>query len=555
MQTITLDAFKNQYGDEAASVLTAAAPKTPSLSDRIAATAKGGISRAGDAIEGTGDFTGEGVLRRGTAAVRSVADIVPAAVNELLPESVRKAEGGAASVVGKGFKSVTDAIASVPGLSELILSHPKVTSAIEEALGTAENVGGIAGDILTAEGARGVGSQAGNAAKSAASAAADITTATGEEAVSAAQSLRQKVQSIVAREHVNPQLETSAKSIASGDGGMAAPANPLFLEGTTNVGDPLPIYDSYLSQSKKAIGDIRADPPIATVGEDIGSAFKSVVAQRRTVGKAMGSELKKIGTTPTDILPAVDDFVAELKDNGVTFDRLKREIVPTADTKLSASDIKLLESYATELQKLGSKPTITQLDAALSRIPDDIKVYKAANNLTGTTNGERIVKSSLAQLREQFNPATTGNLELAPYYEARKAYSSLSDFVNEGARYLGKITQTGDFAKDASLAKSAVQSILNNGKKDWLIKLETLTGHPLLDKAVLALQAMADAGDFRGLSLLQTLSEGGSIPLTKAGLSSKVLDFALKHGANAILGSSSDLTRRFLSDLAKTSPK
>ena len=98
-----------------------------------------------------------------------------------------------------------------------------------------------------------------------------------------------------------------------------------------------------------------------------------------------------------------------------------------------------------------------------------------------------------------------------------------------------------------------MQSILNNGKKDWLIKLEELTGYPALDRAVIALQAMKDAGDFRGLSLLQTLSAGGAPTL--GGVTGQIVNLATDLGKRAVLGTAEDQTRAFLSSLSKTLPK
>ena len=92
-----------------------------------------------------------------------------------------------------------------------------------------------------------------------------------------------------------------------------------------------------------------------------------------------------------------------------------------------------------------------------------------------------------------------------------------------------------------------MQSILNNGKKDWLEKLEEITGYPALDRSVIALQAMKDAGDFRGLSLLQQLSTGAAP--TPAGITQKVIDFALDKVARAAAGSPEEQTRIFLKAL------
>ena len=242
----------------------------------------------------------------------------------------------------------------------------------------------------------------------------------------------------------NPKLALAKKSV---DPQLEASANRLFLAGTKRLEDPVATYEKYLTQSKKAITDIKADPAIAEVGNSIGDEFKVVVAQRRAVGKTMGEEIKKVGGIKTDILPANDKFVADLSEEGLSFDKVKRVVVQTASqTKMTAEELDMIANYARALQKLGTKPTIAELDAFMSRIPKELDVYKSSKGITGQTNAARIVKKSLADLREQFDPAKTGNAALKRYADARKAYSDLSDFIDDGISYLGKITQSGDFA-------------------------------------------------------------------------------------------------------------
>lgn len=505
------------------------------LQSRLADVGTKAATDISGAIQGTGKFAGESSVRRGVEATEAGFSAPIKGAGELLPESVRKATGAVGDFIGKGFKAITDAYGSTPGLQNWVQQHPAAAKALEEVTGTTSAAGGIAGDILSVEGARATAQDAVDLTKRAAAATVNKTASVANDAYKTGIDLKNKAQVSLAGKNVEPQLQESAKR--------------LFLEGTDRVGNPVGEYNKYLEQSKKALTDIKADPAISNVGEEMGTAFEKVIGQRKAVGKVMGNELKDIGTIKTNILPDVDTFVKDLEESGLVYDRVAKAVTQTTrQSKMGATDIDLLETYAKELQGLGSKPTISELDAFMSRIPKDIDVYKASKNLTGTTNAERIVKKSLAGLREQFDPVATGNKALEPYSNARSAYHELSDFLEEGESFVGKKTQTGDFAKDASLMKSAVQSVLNNGKKDWLIKLESLTGHKLIDKAVLALQAMKDAGDFRGLSLLQILGEG-SVPLSKASLSKKIIDFALQQGSKALIGSPEEQTRAFLKSL------
>lgn len=357
-----------------------------------------------------------------------------------------------------------------------------------------------------------------------------------DDIFNAAKDLRTKAQMTLAEKTVNPQLKASAER--------------LFAEGTKRLENPLATYEKHLAQSKLSAGDIKVDPAISVVGEEIGNQFGSVVKMRRGVGEVIGAELKKVGGVKTNLVGAVDDFVAQLGDSGVVYDRVTKTVTPKAgQIKFAAPEIKLIEQYAKELQLLGTSPTIAEIDAFVSRMSSELDLYKASNNITSTTNSERIIKGSMAKLREQFNPKVSGNLELQKLYDAKQTYAELTGFIKEGEKFLGKLTQSGDYARDASLAKSSVQSVLNNGKKDWLLQLEALTGYQATDEAVLALQAMKDAGDFRGLSLLQAMSEG-SIPASKLGFLGKLLDFGIEKGKGIVLGSPEEQTRVFLKSLS-----
>lgn len=342
-------------------------------------------------------------------------------------------------------------------------------------------------------------------------------------------SIKQDIQSYAGSKSVQPQFGSSVERLTT---------SPTRLE------TPLATYNRYLPQAEKSLTDIKVDAPISDVGSKIGDAFRKVVDLRRTAGSIMGQELKTVGKTKVNIEPIFMDFETALKDSGLTYNGMTKKIMASDLSKVAPDDIAIIEDFVQELNKAGTNPSVARIDAILSRVSDKINYAKSAKGISQTTNGERIVKGALAKLRNSFENVPG----LEKYNQARANYAELSDFIDEGSGFLGKTTQSGDFAKDASLAKSAVQSILNNGKKDWLLKLEGLTDYPALDEATLALQAMKDAGDYRGLSLLQTLSEG-QIPTSKAGFTQKLIDYGIEKGTNIVAGSPAQRTRAYLKSL------
>lgn len=370
----------------------------------------------------------------------------------------------------------------------------------------------------------------------AASTATKAGISSADDVFNAAKNLKNQTQTLIANKTVDPKLKTAAER--------------LFLEGTDRVSDPLATYDKFLAQSKVALKDIKTDPAVSVVGESIGDAFNTVVRQRRSIGETIGEELKAVGKLKVNVTEPKTKLLSELKESGLSYNPKTNSLTSFQGSKFASEEISMLNQFVKDVQSLGETPSVAQIDRFISKTRSDLAFASGKSGVIGTTNAERIIKTALSSLRESLNPAKNGLPQLDKYWTANKAYADLSDFVEEGSGFLGKVTQSGDFAKDASLAKSAVQSILNNGKKDWLIRLEALSGYPALDEAVLALQAMKDAGDFRGTSLLQAISEG-AVPTSKSGFTQKVIDFAIEKGTQVVAGTPEEQTRAFLIDLAK----
>lgn len=347
----------------------------------------------------------------------------------------------------------------------------------------------------------------------------------------------EKIRNYYAQKGANPQLITST--------GRLKEAAPLVGAGAARQRGLVELYDDFAKQEQKHIADIKQDPAISRVGETIGDEYENVVKLRRDAGKKMGDELKQTGAVPVELDAPLTNLQQELIDNGATYDSINRQIVGGPTSKFSTADKQLMTKYASELQELGRSPSMAQLDAFVSRIPNEIEGLKATAGINFMTNAERIIKKSLDDMRESLTSAGT-----PAYKEARSTYSDLSKFLEEGGSFLGKKTQSGDYARDASLAKSAVQSVLNNGKKDWLMRLEELTGYPALDEATLALQAMKDAGDYKAHSLLELLADDavgvGGPPTNLRSLFLAGFQKAFEAGKGKIVGSPAEQTRAYL---------
>lgn len=512
----------------------------------------GFISRVGDKIEQRGvnvfeEITGssdkrtsENPLVRGFKAVANAFG----GIGDVAIEGIKSIPGAEAvgeavmPTLQKGFSKIVDYSSPIgQKLYEFEQRDPEKAKAVTDFLEVAAASGEIAGNILLADTAAKAATGVKNLAVKTEQKAAETLKNTFNNAYDSAQSVQARAKTYLAGKSVNPQLKDSA--------------DRLFMDGTQRVKDPVGLYDDYVKQSKAALTDIKADPAISRVGEDIGKAFEKVVKQRQIIGKQMGAELEKVGNIKLNIIDTADDLAKELQRNGIKILQGKEGITLglTDAAKITKADLRILNEFYDDVAKLGNNPTLRQVDALISRTQGNLDLFKGSSNIFGTTNGERIIKGTLKGFRDKFSPKI--NPAFADYAEARGIYSELSDFVKDGTRFLGKRSASGDFVRDASLAKSSVQSILNNGKKDWLVRLEGYTGEPVLDKSVLALQAMKDVGDFRGLSLLQSFSNGG-VPHNARGIVQKVLEYGVDKGTKAIVGTPEEQTRMFLQSLGAT---
>ena len=372
------------------------------------------------------------------------------------------------------------------------------------------------------------------------------------DAFAEGKSLRSNIQAIAGEKFTEPQFKASVSRIASEPVYTKTANQPKdFLKGTAiRTKNVVQQYDGYFKDAEIALNDIKAEPPLSQVGSDIGDSFQSVIKMRSNVGKSLEEEVKKWGKLRVSVEEAVKNTVQELDDSGLSFNPRTRQLTSFQGSKFVPQEVDMLSGFLQRVQALGDAPTVRDINNFISRARTEMAFTKGETGVLGTTNAERIINGTIANLKESLNPEKNGIAQLRPYWKANSAYSDLSNFVEEGSGYLGKITQSGDFAKDASLAKSSVQSILNNGKKDWLLRLEALTDYKALDNSVLALQAMKDAGDYRGASLLQAIRDQG-IPTSKAGFVGALIDKTVDVGKRAVLGKPSEQTRAYLKTLVK----
>ncbi len=319
----------------------------------------------------------------------------------------------------------------------------------------------------------------------------------------------------------------------------------------------LQAYDEFYAHANKSVSDTKLPNAVDkyVVPRTVDAIETKIIPTRKEAGAIMGEEMKRLGGTKIDISPSIQKFEKDLLDRaGIVFDKEGRTVTGgrainapgVRESALDASDRAFVQDYANQLNNLGTNPTVQ--DVANFEKRNRAVVQKALETSKIDKNVASIVKNHASSLMDELKPST--NPEFAKYAEARAKYRELSQFLEEGDARLGDDSVLGNPTKLTSTLKSAVRSIHSAGQKDWLNKLEELTGYDAIDDATLAFQAMRDAGDVKGESLLGKVVHGSDyVPMTKTGFAQKGLEYGYGKLKEKALGSASEQTRRSLKSM------
>lgn len=350
----------------------------------------------------------------------------------------------------------------------------------------------------------------------------------------------------IAEGYVNPYTKTVIKAE-----GSKTPIEQAAKQARTQSN-----YEKFYAQSEKSQKDIKVKNPVDEfiVPETVKAVETKVIPARKKAGEIMGAEMEKHGKVKIDVSSTMQTLEKDLKDRAnLVYDAVKKKVISTTkQSKLDVADKRFVENYVNDVNKLGANPTAA--DIAAFEFRNRTMIDKALNGGTIDRNTASIINKHASSLLEELNP--TSNPIFKKYAEARKKYAELSNFLKEGDSVLGDESVLGNPTRLTSALKSAVTSIHSTGKKDWLLKLEALTGHKGLDDAVVALQAMKDAGDFKGRSLLdiftQDATAGRQIPVGQKGLTQTILDASYEKAKDIVSGSPKERTMRYMKNQGET---
>ncbi len=380
--------------------------------------------------------------------------------------------------------------------------------------------------------------------------------------------------------HVAPTAETAAQAgklrqMPTAQAAEAAPVNTGIVEKikqwATNKNideqtktaiknsDPAAVtakYDKYAKAEEAYKADAKKDTALSIVGDDIGKAYDSVIQKRRGVGAKLG-EARQTATSPVPVKPAIEKLTQELENSGLSLikkDGVTKARIGKDGTSLSQAEVGMMKSLYKGLNALEKRPTAQAVSNFKTSMASEFDAIKGKSGITKSTNSDRIAKLVYKTLDEGLNNEKAP--DLLAVHNLEKEYERLSKLLGEGEGYLGKrVAETGDYVRDSGLAKASIKSLHADAKKDFLMRLGKETGNDFIEDALIAAQAMKDAGNFKQASLLEELAtkaeKTGELPASLTEIAGMGVRGAVRKATSQIAGTPQEMTRAFINGDAK----
>jgi hypothetical protein len=251
------------------------------------------------------------------------------------------------------------------------------------------------------------------------------------------------------------------------------------------------LYTQMIDSAEKFKVDRRDNfSPLEIVGKNTDRELKKVNEIRKNTGAVMGEIEKTLKNEAVDIKGTrLNTFIDEYLGRADTFGR-------------KIKDVSFTDDFVKDFDTLTKNPTVEQAlqftrrwQNELDDMKDGFGAFKE-NKRTYT-----LIEGAVSDLK---NATRDKIAKTNPNYKkALEQYRLTSMIRDEGNRLLGKEGLMGERLKGGAAAKRAVQSASDQGARQFYNTLKRVTGYDGLKEADIALQAMKDAGDYQGLSLLE----------------------------------------------------
>lgn len=267
---------------------------------------------------------------------------------------------------------------------------------------------------------------------------------------------------------------------------------------------PIEKFQEVVDQGKKALIDDRNKTPLEVVGDSIINGLKQLKDRTSSIGEQKSQYLNqaKVG------LKRVGNIVNQaILDTQKIFNGMK----------IDAGDAKVVKNFYAELKKLGSNPTLKEVDKTIDLLQDGL--YKA-----GRSNAVEVTDRITAPLRKILGKLNSeaSNIGGDAYKSFNQQYKDAIEIVTELNARVGKEGGgAGSFIKRLFSPSDA-------RTKELFEKLGKYTGQDYFRDARLSKFVMEALGDARASSLLE------QVPTSFSGALGKALDYGVKKVTNPI---------------------
>lgn len=278
--------------------------------------------------------------------------------------------------------------------------------------------------------------------------------------------------------------------------------------------------ENYFNQGRKAIEKTGENTPLEIAGKTrLEEAMNSLNEGLKKAGESKRTSLGESGSKSGDISSVKTSFEQGLSERlGTRIDEFgnlvdaqgRRSIISS-----SPSDLKMVNLMRSKIDSLGHRPTLQKINDVVDSLQGELykTPMKGAEAINSSTQG--FVKSIARELNE-----IAKELGGDAYKTANQNYSRLIE-LKENLN-----SRAGDGYKNAGSIMKRVFSPTDAGIKDLIRSLETETGIPIFEDAVLAKFVMDTLGDQRAMSLL----DKGA--LSSKGWLNKIIEFGLSRVQN-----------------------
>ena len=260
------------------------------------------------------------------------------------------------------------------------------------------------------------------------------------------------------------------------------------------------LYNQYINAAKSRATNIRSETPLTLAADALEGTATAIKNQVSVAGKVVGdakNALSNLRVPKNDINDIANAFKNEVANRfGLNiFSNKEPSTLIGRVSSLSSGDANRLSNIYQEISQHDQNTTARTISDIITKIDDNIKYTKAANNGFDPLNSVLYgVRSDLNSILEKISP---------DFANANKTFSELKQLQQEIKTMAGAHNERGTL-----LMRRVFSGDKSGAVQDFFNKIKNFTGVDLINHAVLAKFAIDHFGNSSEKTLLSQALEG-----------------------------------------------